>query len=311
MEKDFFRESVIMANELDVAGEFIYSAINKLNQMVSFEYIGEDFFFLYHLAVGFERMQKILLLIINDVQESDIKKFLDKIKTHNHQNLHGKIKEKIKISFSKEQNELLKILSDFYEEERYSRFDFFSYDFKDRNILVEYIQKYCKDLRYDYITGKEILLNTDTVKGFLGRIIGRMCEKYYDAIEKQSENKGIFCYELRYNSTAERMFYRKENKGSSQKKIDREKRAIKELLVYLMNSMERNTLIEYINTIEPLPFDASSIQEYIDDLCNKIVPIDLINEVEYMYGEFVENKWEREQMMLLIGDKGRIFVTEE
>lgn len=32
MERDFFRESVIMANELDVAGEFIYSAINKLNQ---------------------------------------------------------------------------------------------------------------------------------------------------------------------------------------------------------------------------------------------------------------------------------------
>lgn len=52
-----------MANELDVAGEFIYSAINKLNQMVSFEYIGEDFFFLYHLAVGFEYMQKILLVL--------------------------------------------------------------------------------------------------------------------------------------------------------------------------------------------------------------------------------------------------------
>ena len=63
MEKDFFWESVIMANELDVAGEFIYSAINKLNQMVSFEYIGEDFFFLYHLAVGFEYMQKILLVL--------------------------------------------------------------------------------------------------------------------------------------------------------------------------------------------------------------------------------------------------------
>ena len=166
-----------MANELDVAGKFIYSDINKLNQMVSFEYIGEDFFFIYHLAVGFERMQKILLLIINDVQESDIKKFLDKIKTHNHQNLHGKIKEKIKISFSKEQNELLKILSDFYEEERYSRFDFFSYDFKDRNILVEYIQKYCKDLRYDYITGKEILLNTDTVKEFLGRISAEVFQR--------------------------------------------------------------------------------------------------------------------------------------
>ena len=42
--------------------------------MVSFEYIGEDFFFLYHLAVGFEHMQKILLLIINDVQESDADK---------------------------------------------------------------------------------------------------------------------------------------------------------------------------------------------------------------------------------------------
>ena len=101
---ELLKESVVMANELDVAGEFIYAAIDKFNKMNNFDQVGDNFFFLYHLAVGIERVQKILLVIINDVERDEIEDFLEKIKSHNHMMLHGKIKEKVNISFSKEQN---------------------------------------------------------------------------------------------------------------------------------------------------------------------------------------------------------------
>jgi hypothetical protein len=296
-----------MANELEVAGEFIYAAIDKFNRMDNFDQVGDYFFFLYHLAVGIERVQKILLVIINDIKRDSIEDFLEEIKSHNHMMLHSKIKEKVNISFSREQNDLLILLATFYNAERYTRFDFFSYDFKDRDLLIEYVQKYCEGISFDFSLCKKIPLNTNEVKEFFGRVIGRLCQKYYKAIEEESRNRNIYCYELRYNSAAERVFCGNEDKGSYQKKIDKEKRAIKELLIYLRSPREMNKFIEYMDQIESLPFDVASIQEYVADLCNKTVSSDLIDEVHYMYEEFVENKDAREQMVSLIGRKGVMF----
>lgn len=308
---DYFKESVVMANELDVAGEFIYAAIDKFNRMNDFDQVGDNFFFLYNLAVGIERVQKILLVIINDVNKEEIDNFLEKIKSHDHMMLHSKIKEKINISFSKEQNDLLSLLATFYNAERYSRFDFFSYNFKDRDLLIEYIQKNCKDINVDYFIFKYVPINTDEIKEFFGRLIGRLCQKYYKAIEEASINKNMYCYELRYNSAAERVFCGNEEKGSYQRKIDREKRAIKELLLYLRSPKEINKFIEYMDGVDSLPFDIDLIQEYVADLCNKTVSVDLIDEVDFMYDQFVENKIEREQLISLIGNKDVMFEWSE
>ena len=95
------------------------------------------------------------------------------------------------------------------------------------------------------------------------------------------------------------------------KKIDKEKRAIKELLLYLRSPQEMNKFIEHMDQIESLPFDIALIQEYVADLCNKTVSVDLIDEVDFMYEEFVEDKREREEMVSLIGDKGVMFDWEE
>mgnify|MGYP000816167563 CR=1 FL=1 len=68
---------------------------------------------------------------------------------------------------------------------------------------------------------------------------------------------------------------------------------------------------EHMDQIESLPFDIALIQEYVADLCNKTVSVDLIDEVDFMYEEFVEDKREREEMVSLIGDKGVMFDWEE
>lgn len=69
---------------------------------------------------------------MNDVQETELKEFLVKLKSHNHKSLHDKIMKKVNISLSKEQMELLMLLSNFYKDERYRRFDFLSYEFDDK-----------------------------------------------------------------------------------------------------------------------------------------------------------------------------------
>ena len=62
------RESIVMAKELDVAGEFVYAALEKINKIDTYEEVSDIFFILYHLSVGIERLQKILLVVLNDVE---------------------------------------------------------------------------------------------------------------------------------------------------------------------------------------------------------------------------------------------------
>lgn len=102
-ERFYYKESVLMAHEVDLAGEFIYSALNKVNSMKSIDEPTDSFFVMYHLSVGIERLQKVLLVILEDVQIENVGKFVNSIKMHNLLDLNGKIQLKTKIGFSTEQ----------------------------------------------------------------------------------------------------------------------------------------------------------------------------------------------------------------
>jgi len=49
------------------------------------------------------------------------------------------------------------------------------------------------------------------------------------------------------------------------------KRAIKELMLYLINPRENDKFLEYLKNMESLPLDIALVQDYVADLCNKIV----------------------------------------
>lgn len=297
------RESIVMAKELDVAGEFVYAALEKINKIDTYEEVSDIFFILYHLSVGIERLQKILLVVLNDVELNKIQDFLENIKIHSHKKLHNQISNHIEISFSSAQNALLAVLAEFYTVERYGRFDFFAYNYNDEKLLTNYIKKYCPDVPETYNPGHPVLINTDDIKDFLGKTIGRLCQKYYNVIKDIAPSKGIFAYELRPDSAAERIFVWDDERCSYQKIMKKEKRAIKELLIYLRNQDYGNKLLEHIGTITPLPFDSDAIQGYVADLCNKTVSIDLINEVDFMHKELGKERFERELQVDLIGDR--------
>ena len=63
-EEHFHYRNFKMGTELDIAGTFIYDGINSLKSMGNFEVESEIFSFLYHISVGIERMQKIIIVLI-------------------------------------------------------------------------------------------------------------------------------------------------------------------------------------------------------------------------------------------------------
>ena len=60
-----------MVTELDISGEFIYDGIHTLNQMNSVDDVAMLFSFLYHVSVGIERIQKIVLVLSEQVNSEN------------------------------------------------------------------------------------------------------------------------------------------------------------------------------------------------------------------------------------------------
>lgn len=56
-----------MVIELDVAGEFIYNGFREIYQTPSLNNDANTFVALYNIAVGIERLQKIVIVLWEDV----------------------------------------------------------------------------------------------------------------------------------------------------------------------------------------------------------------------------------------------------
>lgn len=279
------KESILMAQEVNLAGEFIYAGLEKINSMRSFDEPTESFFVLYHIAVGIERLQKALIVLLEDVQVENAQEFLDSIKVHNHRELAARIKEKNKIDFSKEQNAFLNTLADFYEHHRYDKYNFFDYDLEKLNLLSDYLKSNYKSYDSCYSELGERYLVNDDVKEFIGRVVGKIGQKYYNAIKDICYERGVFSYELRVDSAAYKIFMTNDSKNSYQKELSKEEDAVKELLIFLMNSNCDNAFFRFMKGITPLDFDPAFAEEYVLNLCKKRVLTDLVDEIDYQYYE--------------------------
>ena len=80
-----------MVNELNIAGEFIYDGIDALNRMKMIDEIPLLFSFLYHVSVGIERMQKIILVLFELNEQDDYQAFEKSLISHSHVDLNRRI----------------------------------------------------------------------------------------------------------------------------------------------------------------------------------------------------------------------------
>lgn len=290
-----------MVAELDVAGEFIYDGIHTLNQMND---VGEEssvFSFLYHTAVGIERLQKIVIVLFEDIDLEKHKEFEERLKTHSHTKLNEQINKIIETKMLPRELALLQMLTVFYDSARYDRFNLDSDYSKVQEIFTDFITQQIEadKIQYHLFTNK--ILVSSHIKEIIGRIIGSIAKKYYKLVRNACKKTNTYTYELRFGSKSEKIFRSTYAKNSLQKQKIMEKIAFKELIVCLRNSKEKHPILNYIDSIEPLDFDIALFNDYISEVSNGSIPQSLVDEVESLY-EDIDSYKDRIEQIDIIGN---------
>lgn len=295
-----------MGIELDIAGEFIYDGIHEFCRLKYISNDGPTFAALYNMAVGTERLEKIVYVLWSLDDEADETKFEKKLITHSHTGLRDKIKKALKIhneniEFSKQENALFELLCEFYNTARYMRFNIDG----DWDKELELIRTFLKsDSNYIETNADYRIKVNENVKNLFGRTLKSIATKYYELIRKGSSKNQTYTYELKGDSKAYKIFYSQER--SLIKNQDNEYLAVKELLIYLRNSKDKTSFLKYVDAIEPLEFDPANLITYLSNITRGIIPQELVDEAEYLYEE-LDKPYDREKMVSLFAEENVIF----
>lgn len=292
-----------MVIELDVAGEFIYNGFQEIYQTPCLNNDANTFVALYNIAVGIERLQKIVIVLWEDDNTSSDETFDTRLKRlgHNHISLRDKIDDLLNKSnyenipkFSNRENDFLELLNQFYKSIRYMRYGVNKQTDKEVTLLNNFLDKYIEVDR-NYLTNS--ILVSDKTKKLLGKVISKISKEYYKLVREGSNRNGIFTYELREESKAAKVF----RSQSLYNEMFDERIAFKELMIYLRNTKEKHPFLKYIEEIEPLSFDPGFINGYFEELIKGIISQSLIDEVDCQY-EDLNDKKERLNMVDLLGN---------
>lgn len=278
-EKDFFWKNFRLGTELQNSGTFIYNGIFHLDNIEYFRHEEECFEFLYNISVGIERLQKVLVVLIEHENVASQEEFEKSLRTHDHLKLLARIEAKHKLSFSKTHNKFLRLLANFYKSVRYERFNINSVykPCQDRERLVEFIMS---ELKVKLTEGPvRVIENTEQVKIFLGRLMKKISISLYKLIRKETSRLGIFTHEIRHNSKAYKIFIEEEFEFKNERLMQRE------VLLFLLKSFPDDELKKFINTITPLPFGQCHTNHYIESILNIHKGGSAKDELLYLYEE--------------------------
>jgi len=293
-EKDYFWKNFRLGTELQNSGTFIYNGIFHLDNIEYFRFEEECFEFLYNISVGIERLQKILIILIEHDSSKSQEDFEKSLITHNHLELLKRIKADRELNFGKPHIKFLRLLADFYKSSRYERFNISSVykPAQEKEQLVEFI---INELNVELTEGLiNLLENTDRVKDFLGKLIMKISTTLYALIRKEASRIGTFTHEIRYNSKAYKIFIEQEFGFKNERLMQRE------VLLFLLKSFPDDELKKFIDSITPLPFDQHHTNHYIESILNIHKDGSVKDEMLHLYEEERSSK-ERLNEILAIG----------
>jgi len=295
-----------MVTELDIAGEFIYDGMHTFNQLEVMDQDSMLFSFLYHISVGLERLQKIILVLFEKFNMHNHVEFEKSLITHSHVELNRRICKSTELKLNSRENDFLQLLATFYKSARYHRFNFESQYSNEQQMIADFIVKYipANKIQYHFITNK--ILITSDVKEFMGKVIGAISKRYYKLVRNGCARNNTYTYELRSGSKAEKIFLSNHRNNSLQQQKITEMIVFKELIVYLINTKDTSSFLRFIKEIQPLDLDIGLLNEYLSELSQGNISQSLIDEVEYQYEEKLYSI-ERMEMVNLIGDTNVIF----
>jgi len=304
MDSVLYFKNFPMGTEIQIAGSFVYLGLQEFNRLKSFYHEDEVFPVLYHIAIGIERLQKVLVVLTEEITVVNREKVEEELKKlgHRHVALHNRIRENISVQFTKDELKLLHLLNDFYKYCRYDRFKLDNSYAKERDLLVKFFNlSLDKNINMDAFWPTP---NDYENKRFFGKLVGSVCRKYYRLIEEEARRQGIYTYEVRYDTPAAKVFLVDLGGDSFQKQYDNEQIALKELLIFCMNTREQSPYWDLLRGIEPLDMDVAGVlQEYLTEVLVGNVPQSLIDEVSTCY-EMAEPEFIKERLdkLKLVGN---------
>jgi hypothetical protein len=293
-EKDFFWKNFRLGTELQNSGTFIYNGIFHLDNIEYFRHEEECFEFLYNISVGIERLEKILIILLEHDNVESQEEFEKSLITHNHLELLRRIQAKHQLNFGKIHTKFLGLLVNFYKSVRYERFNINSVykPSQDKEKLVEFITSELKVKLTEFPI--RVLENTEQVKTFLGRLIKKISISLYESIRKETSRLGLFTHEIRYNSKSYKIFMEQEFDFKNERLMQRE------VLLFLLKSFPEDELKKFIDTITPLPFGQCHTNHYIESILNINKDGSVKDEMLYLYEEDRPSK-DRLNEILAIG----------
>lgn len=305
MDKSTFWKNFNLGIELDVAGTFIYNGLMAFNEMESFYYEVDSFEFLYNIAVGIERLEKICIILIEHDNIEDQKEFEKGLITHNHLELYKRIENKYSSNFGAVHNAFLNLLSKFYKSWRYDRYileEAYKYS-KEKDALIQFInQFYNENIKVSFPF--EITSNSNKIRKFMGRTVGKISEYLYEIIWQETYRLNIFTYEIRLDSKAGKIFLRKE--------FDFFKESIvwKEILIFLMHGDKNKKAIEIFDSLSPLSLDVEMIGEYLKSINSPLNRQKIIDEIYTEY-KYINNIKERVNQLELLDEYDNILYFDD
>ncbi len=308
-ERKWLYQNFNMGTELDIAGGFIFDGIKKIHEMSSFANNYETFSALYNIAVGIERLQKIVIVLWGLDDIDDYTKFGGSLKTHKHSSLRDRINTELskngkQLKFTKDENDIIELVQKFYNKARYARYNFANRWDEElvllRNLLEKknLLDKCAQDFNDD------VLYITKAAKDFFGKSIGSIARKYYQIIRDGSYKNGTYTYEMEYGSKAQKIFLKNPDEPVSLiSDQEIESQVLKEIFLYFRNSKIKDPFLSFLDEIRPLELDPAELPCYLEDIFNCKVSQDLIDTVQFLYEEMDENELkERNEVLSLVGD---------
>lgn len=284
---NYFWKNFRLGTELHIAGSYLYDGLLAFDRMEHFCYEDECFEFLYRTSVGLERLEKIVIILLEHNSTLVQEDFEKSLITHNHMQLLARIQEKHQLTLGKQHNKFLQLISEFYISTRYSRYNRSSVYLpnQDKFRLVDFIEQ---ELGIDlnskswFPTG-----NDNRIKRFVGKIIGKITIQLYKLVKKLSYENKLATYEIRYDSKAFKIFIAEEFT------FEKERVSQKEILTYLLNNNDTDDgFFKFLKSIKPINLDDYSNNMLVKYLFDFTKNHSIKEGIEYQYEE---NEFDKER----------------
>jgi hypothetical protein len=291
-----------LGHELDISGAFIYNGLRRFHEMQVLENTDEIFEFLYNLSVGFERLLKIAVVLVEHNTDSDQKKLETSLITHNHLELMKRVRKHRQLNLGPPHNEFLALLTTFYKSLRYDRFtlsSIFELD-REKNALWGFLSK---NLNLGQSIGFLPIQNDARYRKYIRGIVKKISSALFEVIRNKASELNLYTYELRHGSRAETIFIGRAD-------LPAEEVLWKELLVFFMNTKSSSGNLELLRSIEPLEFDPALADEYLECFHSDAAKAFVVDQLESLYDE-LDNPGDRLEMMRMIGLNENYFYSDD